>query len=317
MTCRLSVLVAAYDARDYIAQALSSVFAQGLDGVEVVVVDDGSDDGTADIVERLAAEAPPGVIVRLIRKTRNEGLAAARNTALAEARGDVVVLLDADDAFAPGALTTLFDRLESDPQARLVFPLYRWMDEDGRDLDFTSPAPAGPVGVSAIMLDNPIHSDTGVMTRRRDLEEVGAFDTRLTGYIGADMWLRFAIRHGDGSQVFEPSAAVRYRRHDTQITANWRRMDRNWTALLAKLDDEAANAIAPVRSKAVARHKLFCSALAYKAGEYWAARRLLASAIAAEPLLLVNSATARTRFLACAASLLPPPLHRALRERFG
>ncbi|MGB3808256.1 MAG: glycosyltransferase family 2 protein [Erythrobacter sp.] len=314
---RLSVLIAAFDAQDHIAEALQSVFAQGMDGIEAIVVDDGSRDATARIVEELAAAAPKGVRVRLVRKDSNEGLAAARNTALSEARGDRIVFLDADDVLAPDCLAVLSQQLDASPTARLVVPRYRWICEDGSDFGHASPVPVGDIGVETILLGTPIHSDSGVMTTREALAAIGSFDTRLTGYIGADMWLRFAIRHGPGAIVFAPGAEVKYRRHDRQITADWQRMDRNWTAVLAKLDSQHREAIAPVRAKAVARHKLFCSALAYKQGDYRASRRVLAAALRAEPLMLARNPAARTRLLACGASLLPERLHARMRAMFG
>lgn len=317
MSIRLSVLVAAYNAQDYIAEALISVFEQGIEGIEAIVVDDGSSDATTPIVENIARQAPSIVAIKQVRKIRNEGMAAARNTALAKAQGEHAMILDADDVLEPGSVAALLKRWDAQPATRLVFPRYRWVDKHGSDMSFVSPEPEPAVGVPAILLDNPIHSDSGVVASRHDLEALGGFDTGLTGYIGADMWMRFAIRHGSGSLACAPGAFVRYRRHDSQITADWRTMDRNWNALLEKLDAHHSETIAPLRAKALARHRLYCSALAYKSDDYPASRRLLRDAVRAEPLLLARSVPARTRLLACLVSLLPGRMHRTIRERFG
>ena len=93
----VSVIIPAYNAADTLAETLASVVAQTWPNVEVLVVDDGSTDATADIVEMIAEQHHQ---VRLIRQT-NAGVAAARNAGLREARGDLVAPLDADDLWHP------------------------------------------------------------------------------------------------------------------------------------------------------------------------------------------------------------------------
>jgi glycosyltransferase involved in cell wall biosynthesis len=314
MTPRISVLVAAYNEAAHIAEALQSVFDQEIAGTEIIVVDDGSRDDTAAIVERLAARAP--MSVRLVRDQANRGLAAARNTALAAARGEFAVLLDGDDRFGEGMLAHLLACLHTTPVGTLVFPRHQWIAADGSPLPLKSAPPDGPVALRDIVLANPIHSDSGAMARRTDLLAVGGFDERLTGYVGADFWIRYALTHGNKAIRAEPRVTVLYRRHDGQITANWRRMDRNWRILSDKLGCEHAVAFAPIRRRALARHRLFCAHIAYRAGEYGAARRFILQASLAEPKLLVTHAEARVRWLACLASLLPTAIHHSLRQNY-
>lgn len=316
LTLPLSILVAAHNEDAFIAEALRSVFAQDVAEAEIVVVDDGSHDDTAQVVTALMGEAPVGIDVRLLRRSENCGLANARNVALAEARGDVIILLDADDRFEDGAIARLRARLESDADARLVFPRYRWMAQDGTMLAHGSPIPNGTVDASAILRGNPIHSDSGVTLRRSDLLAIGGFDKALAGYVGADAWIRFALSHPPGAMVQEADALVHYRRHGSQITADWTRMRRNWLVLSDKLEKDHTAAIGPIRKQANAANALFCAHLAYKSGDYRDARALLWQALVTDPALLFNSET-QVRMLACGASLLPPSLHDRLRERFG
>ncbi len=111
---RVSVIMPAYNAADTIERAIASVQGQTLQDVEIIVADDASSDGTAEIVARLAAADARIVLVRL---AENAGPGAARNRAIAEARGDWIAPLDADDAYLPQRLETLVqygERLESD-----------------------------------------------------------------------------------------------------------------------------------------------------------------------------------------------------------
>ena len=100
----VTVIVAAYNAEDLISETLQSALAQDDVEVEVLVVDDGSTDRTADFVEDLARSEPR---LRLIRAEKNGGVGAARNLALDQAKGDWIAVLDADDKFQSDRLTSL------------------------------------------------------------------------------------------------------------------------------------------------------------------------------------------------------------------
>ena len=95
----ISVILPVYNRRDLVGRAIRSVLEQKYVDREVVVVDDGSDDGTA---ERIQEEF--GDTIRLLRKHRNEGVSAARNLAIREARGEWLALLDSDDEWLPQKL---------------------------------------------------------------------------------------------------------------------------------------------------------------------------------------------------------------------
>lgn len=103
----VSVVVAAFDVVDYLADAAASVLAQEGVDLELVVVDDGSTDGTAELVDQLAASDPRVVALH----QENAGLAAARNAGIAVARGEFLTFCDADDVVRPGAYAAMRDSL--------------------------------------------------------------------------------------------------------------------------------------------------------------------------------------------------------------
>lgn len=103
-TVRASVIMAARNVERTVGRAILSATAQSLREIEVIVVDDGSSDATASIVASLAQADPR---IRLIRHPRSLGVSAARNAAVAEAQGEWLAVLDADDWFAPDRLATL------------------------------------------------------------------------------------------------------------------------------------------------------------------------------------------------------------------
>jgi GT2 family glycosyltransferase len=106
---RLSVIVPTHDTRELTLRCVETLEAEGTDGLEIVVVDDGSSDGTA---EALAAAHPR---VRVVRLAPSAGFTRAANRGLAEARGGVLLLLNSDTEVAPGALAPLLAAFDLDP----------------------------------------------------------------------------------------------------------------------------------------------------------------------------------------------------------
>lgn len=109
----LSVLVPVYNVEPYVGECIVSILSQADEGVEIVVVDDASPDGSVQIVQTLARQAQPGRI-RLVSHAHNRGLSAARNTAMDHAQGRYGWFLDSDDVLLPGAIPSLRARVQRD-----------------------------------------------------------------------------------------------------------------------------------------------------------------------------------------------------------
>lgn len=315
MTTPIAVIVPAFNAAPYLREALASVYAQTMRPTILTIVNDGSEDGTGELADILAAEAPADIEVRVIHQS-NRGLAASRNRALAREKAERILLLDADDVLDPSAIEKLTNALERTGTSG-IFPLYRWVDEVGASLNNVSRPPSDAVSLRTILLDNPLHSDSGVLLKRSAIEAVGGFDETLSGYVGLDFWTRFAATHGKGALACLPEDLVLYRRHSGQITSDWQRMLHNGEALLRKLHGLYPDQMAPLARPAAARQNLLAATIAYQQGEYAEARRLCGRAVMADPSVLASRADARSRVLACLASLLPTPMHVRLRRRFG
>lgn len=110
----VSILVPAHNAAQWISETLRSALGQTHANLEVIVVDDGSSDGTVDVVRSFADDRP-----RLIQQ-ENKGACAARNRALAEARGDFIQYLDADDLLAPEKIELQLERLTHEPRGTVA-----------------------------------------------------------------------------------------------------------------------------------------------------------------------------------------------------
>ena len=183
----MTVLLPAYNAAPTLARALDSVVAQHVEGVEVVVVDDGSTDATAAIAEAHPAGA------RVVRHARNQGSSAALATALGHARHDRVAFLDADDQWLPGKLDAQLAALT--PQTVLVATGFAFVNANGRTLWTYGEEPAAREGPDfwKALLEHSMIAKPSVLTRASAIGSAGGFDPRLAVAEDQDLWIRLAL----------------------------------------------------------------------------------------------------------------------------
>ena len=174
----ISVLIGVYDGESYIGEAIESVLAQDYAPIELIVVDDGSTDGSAEV-----ARGFPGV--RVVQQ-ENAGNGAARNRAVEEASGELYAFLDADDRFTPRKLTLQKAALDADPQLDMVFGkaqefLSPELDEETRAR--LRPPAAEPMPWTAPNL---------MLIRRESFHRVGPFATDVRVGVTVDWFARAA-----------------------------------------------------------------------------------------------------------------------------
>lgn len=185
----ISVIMPAFNAEDHIAEALASVYAQSVQDVEIIVINDGSTDGTAELVRR---DFPD---VRVI-STSNGGVARARNRGIAEARGEFVAFLDADDIWLPGKLEAQLNRFREHDRVMMVFTESRTFDASGIRANPFSKRDMLMKGdlVKCIFLHSFVGTPT-VMVRRTVFSDVGVFEEDLVAAEDDNLWMRIAERH--------------------------------------------------------------------------------------------------------------------------
>jgi glycosyltransferase involved in cell wall biosynthesis len=179
----VSVIIPTFNHADYVGQAIESVLQQSYPHVEIIVIDDGSTDGTADILQRFAER------IRCIRQS-NRGLSAARNAGLQLARGDLIGLLDADDLYGPEYLRTMVALLASHPEAGGAYCGYRSIDVDGRLLPHLENRVMAPQALHTSLLMGNYLGVNAPLVRRDCYLRCGGFDERLQASEDWDMWLR-------------------------------------------------------------------------------------------------------------------------------
>lgn len=183
-TPAISVIIPTYDRKHQLGRALTSVFQQTESDYEVIVVDDGSSDGTADWLE---AHYPK---VHCIRLAVNSGAAAARNAGIRQAKGQWIAFLDSDDRWLPHYLQTQRAALEQQPDAVLVYCNYIQMLPKQTHGTRVELKPSHPDLVQAMLLGNFIHTLSQVVVPVSTFQRVGLLNEALKVCEDRDFYLR-------------------------------------------------------------------------------------------------------------------------------
>ena len=205
--------MAVLDGERHVPEGIGSLLMQTHADFELIVVDDGSRDGTADAVRALGDPR-----IRLVRNERNLGLSASLNRALGLARGELVARQDVDDVSAPERLENQVAFLDAHPEVALVGSAYREVDDARRPIaDRSVPTEHADI-VWAMHFHSPfVHS--AVMWRRVPVrDEVGGYDERLAYSMDYDLWRRIAARFRVANL---PEPLVELRVHDRSMTATY------------------------------------------------------------------------------------------------
>jgi len=190
---RVSVLIPSYNAAHFLPISIESALSQTYQDFEIVLIDDGSTDNTRELVSSFMDKYPHKISYF---KQENKGLAAARNTGIAHARGEYLALLDADDKWLPCRLEEGVRVLDAKAAVGLVHGHVTLMDNNNNEIYSTKRDPKplnGSIFENIFLRKADIVCPT-VLFRRSCCEKVGLFDVNLSrlGCEDRDLWLRIS-----------------------------------------------------------------------------------------------------------------------------
>ena len=310
MTPDITILIPAYNVAPYLGKTLhSALVQQGVDH-EIVVVEDGSTDGTAAVIDAFRNEQR----IHVIRQA-NTGPSGARNTGLAIARGRYVGFLDGDDLWEPEKAARHVQVMDADPSLDMTYSWWRIIDDKGQptgreNRTKKSELPAG-LGFEGLLIQNFTGTSSTVVCRRDALAAVGGFDDALRANVDLDLWLRITARRPNAIGLV-PEVLTSYRMHGNQITSDWRRMEGNWEKVIEKARRMAPDRVARVESLARAQLSRYLAYLAYESGDHTAARRLIVAAWTKAPTALISDRRSWLTTAAIGTTFLPPAWHDGL-----
>jgi glycosyltransferase involved in cell wall biosynthesis len=209
----VSVIIPAFNGMRYIGDAIRSVLDQDYRPIEVIVVDDGSSDGTGEVVARFSE-------VRCLQQ-ENRGPGAARNLGIRESRGPILAFLDQDDEWLPGKLRAQVAALDRDPDIGFTLSLSEWVLLDGKRPSWLT---------EAQLKDQTGFFPSALLVRRSVFESVGPFDESLITSSDADWFFRAR----DAGVKFERVRQVLMKRriHDTNQSSRVEMVHRELTGLV-------------------------------------------------------------------------------------
>jgi glycosyltransferase involved in cell wall biosynthesis len=206
----VSVLMPAYNRAEYVGAAIASVLGQSFTDLELIVIDDGSTDGTAAEIVRVTDPR-----LRYLARPHG-GISAAMNAGLRIAQGRYLARLGSDDLWLPEFLSVQVAQLERRPEIGLVYARAEGMDARGEPLGQTWGMPLRHPGEPLrSMLYGDCTCDITILVRRACVERAGPYDESLITSVDWDMWLRVA-QHT--AFAFTDQVLARFRRHPGNIT---------------------------------------------------------------------------------------------------
>lgn len=333
----VSVILPLHNGAKHVTDAVASVLGQTRAPLEVIVVDDGSTDGGADLLSGRGSESDAGPVIRVVTQG-NAGQSAARNHGAQLATGELLAFIDQDDLWHPRHLEVLVEPFATDDRLGWAFSDFDEIDADGYVLTRSFLADAGVAtrrrSLGALLAGDLMVLPSASVLRASAFAEVGGFDPDLQGYEDDDLYIRF-FRHG-WSAAFVAESVTSFRTHGTSSSAG-DRFQRSRVRFLEKLratvpDDPRMNRFF-VPDLVVPR--LFATTLteycvALRVGDHDGARRLATTARqiserSGTPTLrrrvelwLLDRPTVMTRFLRTYEAIprrLRPPIHPALSLR--
>ena len=336
MIPRVSVWLPSYQHAPYLATAIDSVLAQTLPDVELVVVEDGSTDGSLAIAQRYAEAHPGRVRVVTHPGHENRGVEASAALGVRHARGRYLLGMSSDDVLRPEALEVLAPILDRRPSVGMVYAYVRVIDEagggvlDGRRMGIDVTAGGRPL--EQLVQGNTIPGITALL-RRECVEAVGDLDPALE-YSDWEFFVRLAA-HWEIAFVAQPLAGFRVHGRNTSMQPPAVTRERS-LAVTRSLRDQAleiGGGLAEPRIRALLELQL--GYLRFLSGEEQEAPNAVRAALALDPSLRRDGRwlgewlwsrlfdrvheTPPSRFAACivgaASPLLAPAASRALRRR--
>lgn len=222
---KVSIIIPAYNAESTIKSTIEAVRNQTYRDYELIVINDGSTDRTAEIVREIADDR-----FKLF-SYKNGGLATARNRGIRQATGEYIAFLDADDLWTKDKLEKQVAILETNPEVGVVYSQTSYIDNESNFLYNCEPVCFAGDVLKELLLTNFLHNGSNPLIRQQAIATVGEFDCSLSSSEDWDFYLRLAARY---PFAVVPEYQVLYRQTSNSMSSNVEKMKQVCYAVLER-----------------------------------------------------------------------------------
>lgn len=302
----ISVVVPAYNAEKFIAATLDSVLAQTYSRFEIIVVDDGSQDRTAEIV---AAYTQCDSRILLLRQT-NQGVAAARNLAIEQSTGEFIAPLDADDIWYPQKLEKqLTLMLQSEPAIGLVYSWSAYISETGSLIGKKQASHHAGVVYAQLLAGNFVGNASAPLIRRSCFEQIGTYNIQMKaleaqGCEDWDLYLRIAEHYQFG---LVPEFLIGYRVPIGSMSCQYTAMSKSHKLMMKQVQQRNPSLSSLLLRLSTSKYYLYLTDQSLRGGYHRDTIVCLYKALQLDAALLLNHLLYR-RILISSLKLLFQPL---------
>lgn len=284
MVC-VSVVIPIYSVEAYISEAIDSVLSQTFKDFELLLIDDGSPDGSVGICESFNDSR-----IRIIRQ-ENKGLAGARNTGIRNTRGDFIAFLDGDDLWLPKKLEAHVNHFQANQEVGVSFTSSLIIDENSQSTNQSLNPKLKNISILDLLKSNPIGNGSAAVIRKTALEEIAYsveddngslvqhyFDETLRRAEDIELWLRLAIKTDWRFEGIEPPLTL-YRVNSEGLSSNFEQQFESLQTVLDKTFSYAPEPISRWRRLATAYQYIYLARTAARLGDKSSSIKYLSSAI--------------------------------------
>ena len=241
---KISIIIPAYNAQKYIKQTIQSVLQQTYTDWELIIINDGSTDGTLEEVSNFSDS-------RLkIFNFPNAGVAISRNRGMSQASGEYIAFLDADDLWTSDKLISQLSALQANPEAAVAYSWVDYIDESGKFLYAGIHTRVNRNSYEQLLVRNILENGSNPLIKTEACRDVGNFEQSLTPAEDWDFYVRLAKKY---AFVNVPLPQILYRISTNSGSTNVGKMEQKVLQVLERAYSQAPESLQPLRKKAQAR----------------------------------------------------------------
>lgn len=306
----ISVVIPVYNGEKTIKETLDSILHQTVSDLEILIINDGSQDSTLEIVTSIQ---DPRI---QIFSYPNAGLAASRNRGIKLASTDYISFIDADDLWTADKLEAQYEALQSNPQVAVAYSWTDYIDDSSQFLRRGSHITVNGNAHAKLLVIDFLENGSNALIRKQALIDVGGFDESLPAAEDWDIFLKLAAKY---SFVAVPSPQILYRISANSMSANVVRQEAACLKVLDRAFNQAPKSLQYLKRYSLGNLYKYLTAKALDGYPDWqqglTAARLFWNSIQQDLSLLLARVTVKVLLKIVAMVLLPPPIAQALMKK--